>query len=159
MAEASSRPVVSFSVGFREDEANELPDARRVAEALRCEHHELELSVTENAIEFDELAWHLDEPVADISALGLVLCHLASEHVTLALAGQGADELFGGYTSIEPRPGSPTRSVAAATRDERAAPDGACTDLYRGALAYIRKLQRPRRRRGRSAELVVIHSH
>jgi asparagine synthase (glutamine-hydrolysing) len=99
MAEASSRPVVTFSVGFREDEANELADARRVAETFGCEHHELELSVTENAVDIDELAWRLDEPVADLSALGFdVLSELASQHVTVALAGQGADELFGGYT-------------------------------------------------------------
>jgi asparagine synthase (glutamine-hydrolysing) len=99
MAEASSRPVVTFSVGFREDEANELADARRVAEAFGCEHNELELSVTETAVDIDELAWRLDEPVADLSALGFdVLSELASGHVTVALAGQGADELFGGYT-------------------------------------------------------------
>lgn len=99
MAEASSRPVVTFSVGFREDKANELADARRVAEAFGCEHHELELSVTGNAVDIDELAWRLDEPVADLSALGFdVLSQLAAEHVTVALAGQGADELFGGYT-------------------------------------------------------------
>jgi asparagine synthase (glutamine-hydrolysing) len=99
MAEASSRPVVTFSVGFREDAGNELADARRVAEAFGCEHHELELSVTENATDIDDLAWRLDEPVADLSALGFdVLSQLASQHVTVALAGQGADELFGGYT-------------------------------------------------------------
>jgi asparagine synthase (glutamine-hydrolysing) len=99
MAEASSRPVETFSVGFREDEANELADARRVAEAFGCQHHELELSVTENAVDIDELAWRLDEPVADLSALGFdLLSQLAAEHVTVALAGQGADELFGGYT-------------------------------------------------------------
>jgi asparagine synthase (glutamine-hydrolysing) len=99
MAEASSRPVVTFSVGFREDEANELADARRIAEGFGCEHHELELSVTENAVDIDELAWRLDEPVADLSALGFdLLSQLAAEHVTVALAGQGADELFGGYT-------------------------------------------------------------
>ncbi len=98
MAEASSRPVVTFSVGFREDEASELADARRVAEAFGCEHHELELSVAEEALDLDELVWHLDEPVADLSALGFdVLSRLAAEHVTVALAGQGADELFGGY--------------------------------------------------------------
>jgi asparagine synthase (glutamine-hydrolysing) len=98
MAEASSRPVVTFAVGFREDEANELADARRVADTFGCEHHELELSVTENALELDELVWHLDEPIADLSALGFdVLSRLAAQHVTVALAGQGADELFGGY--------------------------------------------------------------
>ena len=89
----------TFSVGFREDAANELADARRVAEAFGCEHHELELSVTENAVDIDELAWRLDEPVADLSALGFdAVSRLAAEHVTVALAGQGADELFGGYT-------------------------------------------------------------
>jgi asparagine synthase (glutamine-hydrolysing) len=99
MAEASSRPVVTFSVGFREDEANELADARGIAESFGCEHHELELSVTENAVDIDELAWRLDEPVADLSALGFdLLSQLAAQHVTVALAGQGADELFGGYT-------------------------------------------------------------
>jgi asparagine synthase (glutamine-hydrolysing) len=99
MAEASSGPVITFAVGFREDEANELADARRVAETFGCEHHELELSVTENALELDELVWHLDEPIADLSALGFdVLSRLAAQHVTVALAGQGADELFGGYT-------------------------------------------------------------
>jgi asparagine synthase (glutamine-hydrolysing) len=99
MAESSSSPVVTFSVGFQEDESNELADARRVAELFGCEHHELELSVTENTLDLDELVWHLDEPIADLSALGFdVLCRLAAEHVTVALAGQGADELFGGYT-------------------------------------------------------------
>jgi asparagine synthase (glutamine-hydrolysing) len=99
MAEASSSPVNTFAVGFREDEANELADARRVAESFGCEHHELELSVTENALELDELVWHLDEPIADLSALGFdVLSRLAAQHVTVALTGQGADELFGGYT-------------------------------------------------------------
>ena len=99
MAGASDRPVVTFSVGFREDESNELADARRVAETFGCEHHEVELSVTENALDIDELVWHLDEPVADLSALGFdILSRQAAQHVTVALAGQGADELFGGYT-------------------------------------------------------------
>ena len=44
------------------------------------------------------LAWHLDEPIADLSSLGfLALCELAAQHVTVALSGQGADELLGGY--------------------------------------------------------------
>ncbi len=98
MAEASSDPVVTFSVGFREDPSSELGDARRVADAFGCKHHELELSVSEDILDLDELVWHLDEPVADLSALGFdLLSKLASQHVTVALAGQGADELFGGY--------------------------------------------------------------
>ena len=98
MAESSARPVMTFAVGFREDEANELTDARRVADLFGCAHHELELSVGETALDLDELVWHLDEPVADLSALGFdLLSRLAAQHVTVALAGQGADELFGGY--------------------------------------------------------------
>jgi asparagine synthase (glutamine-hydrolysing) len=99
MAEMSATPVQTFSVGFREDAKSELPDARRIADLFGCEHHELELSVTDVAIGLDELAWHLDEPLADLSTLGFdVLARTAAEHVTVALSGQGADELFGGYT-------------------------------------------------------------
>jgi asparagine synthase (glutamine-hydrolysing) len=53
MAGASSSPVVTFSVGFRDDQSNELADARRIAELFACEHHEL--SVTENTLDLDEL--------------------------------------------------------------------------------------------------------
>jgi asparagine synthase (glutamine-hydrolysing) len=98
MAEASANQVMTFSVGFREDKSNELADARRVASLFGCAHHDLELSVTDAALDLDELVWHLDEPVADLSALGFDhLCRLAAQHVKVALAGQGADELFGGY--------------------------------------------------------------
>jgi asparagine synthase (glutamine-hydrolysing) len=99
MAQASSRPVVTFSVGFREDEGNELADARRIAETFGCEHHELELSVADSGVDIDDLAWRLDEPIADLSTVGFdAVSQLAAQHVTVALAGQGADELFGGYT-------------------------------------------------------------
>ena len=98
MAEEMTQPVDTFSVGFREDESNELADAQLIARQFGCAHHELELSVTDDAIGLDELVWRLDEPVADLSALGFdMLSKLAAEHVTVALAGQGADELFGGY--------------------------------------------------------------
>jgi asparagine synthase (glutamine-hydrolysing) len=99
MARNMSEPVKTFSVGFREaGEASELPVARRVASALGTEHHELELSFEESAVDLDELVWSLDEPVADLSSLGFhALSQLAAEHVTVALSGQGADELLGGY--------------------------------------------------------------
>jgi asparagine synthase (glutamine-hydrolysing) len=99
MARNMSEPVKTFSVGFREaGEASELPVARRVAAALGAEHHELELSFEEAAVDLTELVWAMDEPVADLSALGfLALSQLAATHVTVALSGQGADELLGGY--------------------------------------------------------------
>src|SRR5436309_11398121 len=51
-------------------------------------------------VPLEELAWFLDEPLADLSSLGFyALSGLAAQHVTVALSGQGADELFGGYTA------------------------------------------------------------
>jgi asparagine synthase (glutamine-hydrolysing) len=99
MAKEMSEPVKTFAVGFREAGIqNELADARFVAERLGSDHHELELSITDDTIDLAELVWYLDEPLADLSSLGfLALCGLASQHVTVALSGQGADELFGGY--------------------------------------------------------------
>jgi asparagine synthase (glutamine-hydrolysing) len=99
MARNASGPVKTFSVGFREaGPANELGDARRVAELYGCEHHELELSYAEQSVDLADLVWSMDEPLASLSSLGfLALSQLASKHVTVALSGQGADELLGGY--------------------------------------------------------------
>jgi len=98
MARHSRDPVKTFSVGFREDPANELADALEVARFFGTDHHELELSFHEDAVPLEDLVWHLDEPLADLSTLGFhALCRLAAEDVSVALSGQGADELFGGY--------------------------------------------------------------
>jgi asparagine synthase (glutamine-hydrolysing) len=94
-----SEPVKTFSVGFAEaGPQNELSDARHISDFLGTDHHELELSFAEDTVDLAELVWHLDEPLADLSSLGFIaLCELAARHVTVALSGQGADELFGGY--------------------------------------------------------------
>ncbi len=99
MARNMSEPVKTFSVGFAESgRDNELADAKLVASAMGTDHHALELSLSEQQVGLEELAWWLDEPLADLSALGfLSLSELASSHVTVALSGQGADELLGGY--------------------------------------------------------------
>jgi asparagine synthase (glutamine-hydrolysing) len=100
MARNMTEPVKTFSVGFAEaGSENELADARVVSQFFGTEHHELELSFAEDTVNLEELVWHLDEPLADLSALGfLALSELAARDVTVALSGQGADELFGGYT-------------------------------------------------------------
>jgi asparagine synthase (glutamine-hydrolysing) len=100
MTRHMSEPVKTFSVGFAESpESNELEDARAVASEFGTEHHELQLSLHDFGVDLEQLVWHLDEPVADLSSLGfLALSQLAAQHVTVALTGQGADELFGGYT-------------------------------------------------------------
>ena len=99
MSRNLSDPVQTFSVGFAEDtQSSELDDARAVASAIGATHHELKLSIDEVELDLGELLWHLDEPIADLSTLGFhALCKLAAEHVTVALCGQGSDELYGGY--------------------------------------------------------------
>lgn len=99
MSRAASAPVKTFSVGFAEaGDQNELSDAREVANLYGTDHHELELSFADASIDVADLVWHLDEPLNDLSALGfLALSEVAARDVTVALSGQGADELLGGY--------------------------------------------------------------
>jgi asparagine synthase (glutamine-hydrolysing) len=98
MARHSSRPVKTFSIGFREDSFDELSYARLAARHFSTEHHEF--VVTPDICHVvDELAWHFDEPFADSSAIPTyMVSKLAREHVTVALSGDGGDELFAGYT-------------------------------------------------------------
>jgi asparagine synthase (glutamine-hydrolysing) len=98
MARASSRPVKTFSIGFNEDSYSELKYARVTAKQFGTEHHEF--VVTPDICHVvDELAWHFDEPFADSSAIPTyMVSKLAREHVTVALSGDGGDELFAGYT-------------------------------------------------------------
>ena len=99
MSELATEPVKTFSVGFSgAGVPNELADARKVADMYGTDHHELRLSTDEPVLDLPALVWHLDEPLADLSSLGFIaLCELARKDVTVALSGQGADELLGGY--------------------------------------------------------------
>jgi asparagine synthase (glutamine-hydrolysing) len=97
MARASSKPVRTFSIGFRHDDFNEAPYARMVAQRFGAEHHELVLEP--NVVETVEtLTRSLEEPFGDSSMLPTyyVSC-LARQHVTVALSGDGGDEMFAGY--------------------------------------------------------------
>ena len=98
MARMSSQPVRTFSIGFDEQEYNELPQARAVARRYETDHHEF--VVRPSAIELlPRLVWHYNEPYADESAIPtLYLSDLTRQHVTVALNGDGGDEDFGGYT-------------------------------------------------------------
>jgi len=112
MAAESARPVQTFSVGFAGVPDNELPFARETARSLGADHHELELSL-DDPVDVEGLVWSLDEPIADLSAIGFAaLSQLTARHVTVALSGQGADELLAGYDRY--------RQVAAIERWSRA---------------------------------------
>ena len=97
MAKHMSQPVSTFSIGFREDAFNELSDARRVADHLGTDHHEL--IVEPDAVDMlDKLVWYLDEPFADSSAVPTFLvAQLACKDVKMVLTGDGGDEAFAGY--------------------------------------------------------------
>ena len=97
MARVSSRPVQTFSIGFQHVDFDEAPYARLVAQRFGTDHHELILQpdVVET-VEF--LSRHMEEPFGDSSMLPS--CHIsrmARQHVTVALSGDGGDELFAGY--------------------------------------------------------------
>ena len=91
------RPIQTFSVGF-EGPQNECQIARQTAEKLGTEHYDHIIGPDEYFDVLPKAVWHQDEPVADPSAIALYfVARLAREHVTVALSGEGADELLGGY--------------------------------------------------------------
>jgi asparagine synthase (glutamine-hydrolysing) len=104
MAEASSRPVQTFSIGFDEPAFDELEHARRVATHFGTDHHEFVVRPDGLSI-LDRLVEHFDEPFADSSAIPTwYVSEMARRHVTVVLSGDGGDELFGGYDRYLPHP-------------------------------------------------------
>jgi asparagine synthase (glutamine-hydrolysing) len=104
MAEASGRPVRTFSIGFDEPAFDELEGARAVADHFGTEHHEFVVRPDAMSI-LDQVIAHFDEPFGDVSAIPTwYVSELASRHVTVALSGDGGDELFGGYDRYFPHP-------------------------------------------------------
>jgi asparagine synthase (glutamine-hydrolysing) len=97
MARESTKPVKTFSIGFREEKFNEAKYARQVAERFGTEHHELVLDPDmEDTLTY--LSGMLEEPFGDASMLPTYyVCRIARQQVTVALSGDGGDELFAGY--------------------------------------------------------------
>ncbi len=97
MARVMDQPVKTFSIGFEEGSYNELYYAREIARHFKTDHHEM--IIRSNALEWTEkLVKHLDEPLGDFSIFPTFLvAQMARQHVTVALSGDGGDELFGGY--------------------------------------------------------------
>ena len=97
MQQESSAPVKTFAIGFPVAEYDETNYARQVADHLGTEHHEFQ--VKPDAVEIlPKLVWHFDEPMSDSSAIPTwYVAQQTRQHVTVALSGDGGDELFAGY--------------------------------------------------------------
>ncbi len=97
MARASAGPVKTFSIGFKKDDFNEADYARIVAKKFGTDHHEmiLEPDVVQTV---EHLTSSLEEPFGDSSMLPTYyVSQMARRHVTVALSGDGGDEIFAGY--------------------------------------------------------------
>jgi asparagine synthase (glutamine-hydrolysing) len=98
MQKESLRPVRSFTVGFEKAEYDEAPYAQAVARHLGTDHTEVRVTETETQGVIPRLPHLYDEPFADSSQIPVFLVSQAARaHVTVALSGDGGDELFGGY--------------------------------------------------------------
>ncbi len=131
MAEASSAPVRTFSIGFAEADHSELPNARLIAERFSTDHRELVVD-PDIAPVIPKVVRHYGEPFADTSSVpSFMVSELARREVTVALNGDGGDESFAGYNRYE-----------AALRTERIA--GRVPGPLRGAAGGLASLAPPR---------------
>jgi asparagine synthase (glutamine-hydrolysing) len=97
MSGSQETPVLTFSIGFEEKGYDERSYARSVSRLFQTDHHEFEVNYDIQDL-LPKIVWHVDEPFADASIVPVYrLCEMAREFVTVALSGDGCDELFAGY--------------------------------------------------------------
>ena len=151
MAKLVPGRVKTFSIGFDEASHNEAPHAALVAREIGTEHTELIVRPDADSL-VDSVITGFDEPFGDSSALPTYLVsQMAREHVTVALSGDGGDELFGGYT----------RYAELLSRRElpgvaRAALARVVTHLPQGARGRNRLLDMSRTLQGRYAATLAV---
>ena len=99
MAARSTEPVKTFCVGFDADATyDERQHAKDIADRFGCAHTELVVKASPETL-LEKLLWHHDEPYGDSSALAVyAVAEATRRHVTVALTGDGGDEVFAGYT-------------------------------------------------------------
>ncbi len=148
MAELQAAPVRTFTIGFEGDDGfDERPFARAVAERHGTEHTEFVVRPDAASL-LERLVWHHDQPFGDSSALPTyLLSELTSRHVTVALCGDGGDELFAGYERFA--------AALALARYERAVPQSVRVAVARRA-ATAHALRR--RRRGAKLRRALMRS-
>jgi asparagine synthase (glutamine-hydrolysing) len=148
MQKLSSRRVKTFTIGFHEKGYNEAEQAKAVARHLGTEHTELYVTPDEVRSVIPRLPDIYDEPFADSSQIPThLVAALARQHVTVALSGDGGDELFGGYNRYllsaalwKKISGIPKPLRAAAARAMTAVPPSAWTKLGNAAGGMMPKL-------------------
>jgi asparagine synthase (glutamine-hydrolysing) len=113
MSSMLDQPVKTFSIGFEEEEYDELAFARMIAERYRTNHQEF--IVKPDVVDIlPKLVWHYNEPYGDSSAVPTYcLAKMTRQHVTVALNGDGSDECFAGYPRyVEAKKVSRLRKIA-----------------------------------------------
>ena len=96
-AEALSKPLTTFSIGFRPSQFDESSYARQVATKFGTDHHELVVEASAPEL-IDDMVWHYDQPFGDSSAIpSFHVARITRPHVTVVLNGDGGDESFAGY--------------------------------------------------------------
>lgn len=99
MQSMASRPVQTFSIGFEENAFDETPHAHRVAQYLGTDHYSYQVTADETRNIIPLLPDIYDEPFADYSQIPTYhICRIAKTQATVALSGDGGDELFCGYS-------------------------------------------------------------
>lgn len=94
--------IQTFTIGFHEKSYDESPFARQMAEDIGTQHNEKILGINEARDHYAQVLARMDEPMADPSVLPThLLCELTRKHVTVALSGDGGDELFAGYAPFK----------------------------------------------------------